>query len=99
MPDDACTSEPDNLSPEWSATVSALPVGTLITGQVIARRPFGVFIRIDHVPRAVGMADIGSMPTGASLPALGDRVSGEVVWHTDHNHEVRIRLSDWIDHS
>ncbi|MEV5546788.1 hypothetical protein AB0L35_11785 [Streptomyces sp. NPDC052309] len=78
--------------------MSALPVGTLITGRVTARRPFGVFIRIDHVPHAVGMADIGSMPAGASLPAPGERVSGEVVWHTGHNHQVRIRLSTWAGH-
>ncbi|WAZ24354.1 hypothetical protein STRCI_005766 [Streptomyces cinnabarinus] len=95
---------PDDPSPEqvrraWPATVSALPVGTRVTGQVVIRRPFGVFLRIDGVPHAVGLADIGSMPPDASLPALGSRVSGEVVWHTDHNHQVRIRLSEWIDHS
>jgi hypothetical protein len=89
---------PEQIRREWSATVSALPVGTRITGQVFSRRAFGVFIRIDHAPNAVGLADIGSMPPGASLPTLGAQVSGEVVWHTDHNHEVRIRLSEWIDH-
>ncbi|MER5357372.1 hypothetical protein [Streptomyces sp. NPDC002785] len=90
---------PEQVRREWSATVAALPVGTRITGQVIDRRPFGVFIRIDDAPNALGLADIGSMPPGASLPALGDQVSGEVVWHTDHNNQVRIRLSEWIDHS
>ncbi|MFD7284071.1 hypothetical protein ACFV80_45650 [Streptomyces sp. NPDC059862] len=94
-PDDP---SPEQIRREWSATVSALPVGTRINGQVIVRRPFGVFIRIDDVPNAIGLADIGSMPPGASLPALGARVSGEVVWHTDHNCEVRIRLSEWFDH-
>ncbi|WP_455354664.1 hypothetical protein [Streptomyces sp. SYSU K217416] len=94
---------PDEPSPEqvrraWSATMSALPVGTRITGQVVGREPFGIFIRIDDAPSAVGMADIGSMPHDASLPALGAQVSGEVVWHTDHNHEVRIRLSEWLEH-
>lgn len=33
---------PEQVRREWSATVSALPVGTRITGQVIDRRPFGV---------------------------------------------------------
>ncbi|MEU2899943.1 hypothetical protein ABZ666_28890 [Streptomyces sp. NPDC007056] len=51
------------------------------------------------MPHAVGLADIGSMPPGASLPALRTQVSGEVVWHTDRNHQVRIRLSEWIDHN
>ncbi|GAA2511787.1 hypothetical protein GCM10010406_54980 [Streptomyces thermolineatus] len=89
----------EQVAREWSATVSALPVGTRITGQVIGRQPFGVFIRIDGVPNAVGLADIGSMPPSASLPALRTPISGEVVWHTEHNHEVRIRLSEWTDHS
>ncbi|MEU1202373.1 hypothetical protein ABZ446_40005 [Streptomyces sp. NPDC005813] len=83
----------------WSATVSALPVGTRITGQVVARRPFGVFLRIDDVPHALGLADIGSMPPGVSLPALGAQVGGEVVWHADHNYQVRIRLSEWLAHN
>ncbi|MEU9864186.1 hypothetical protein AB0D99_25255 [Streptomyces sp. NPDC047971] len=81
----------------WGATVAALPVGARVEGRVVGCRPFGVFLRIDGVPDAVGLADIGSMPAGACLPALGDRVSGQVVWHTDHNHQVRIRLNEWID--
>ncbi|WP_406355433.1 hypothetical protein OHB56_23120 [Streptomyces sp. NBC_01635] len=89
----------EQIRQEWPATVAALPVGTRITGQVVDCQPFGVFIRIDDVPNALGLADIGSMPPGASLPALGAQVSGKVVWHTDYNYEVRIRLSEWIDHS
>ena len=95
-PDDP---SPEQVRREWSATVTALPVGTHITGQVIDRRPFGVFIRIDDVPNALGLADIGSMPNGASLPAQGAQISGKVVWHTDHSYQVRIRLSEWLDHS
>ncbi|MEV4976432.1 hypothetical protein [Streptomyces scopuliridis] len=90
---------PEQVRREWSATVCALPVGTRVTGQVVGLQPFGVFVRIDYVPNALGLADIGSMPPGASLPALGAQVSGEVVWHTDHNYQVRIRLSEWIDHN
>ncbi|MGD1217073.1 MULTISPECIES: hypothetical protein [Streptomyces] len=89
---------PEQIRRSWPATVSALPVGTRITGQVVDRRPFGVFLRIDDVPHALGLADIGSMPPGASLPALGARISGVVVWHADHNHQVRIRLSEWLAH-
>ncbi|GGR80367.1 RNA-binding protein [Streptomyces rubiginosohelvolus] len=83
---------------EWSATKAALPVGTRITGQVIIRRHFGVFLRIVGAPNALGMADIGSMPPHARLPALGAQVSGEVVSHTEHNRQVRIRLGEWNDH-
>ncbi|GAA5021727.1 S1 domain-containing protein [Streptomyces siamensis] len=88
----------EQIRRSWSATVSALPIGTRITGQVVDRRPFGVFLRIDGVPNALGLADIGSMPHGLSLPALGAQVSGEVVWHTDHNYQVRIRLGEWLAH-
>ncbi|KES06540.1 hypothetical protein BU52_14080 [Streptomyces toyocaensis] len=98
MTDDAWPDAPtyEQIRRAWPATVAAQPVGTRVTGQVIERRPFGVFLRIDEVPLAVGLADIGSMPSGASLPVQGDRIRGEVVWHTDHNHQVRVRLSEWI---
>ncbi|MGW7050489.1 hypothetical protein [Streptomyces sp. NPDC054887] len=100
MTEDVWPDEPsaEQVRREWSATVSALPVGTRITGQVFECRPFGVFIRIDGAPSAIGLADIGSMPSGASLPSLGAQVGGEVVWHTDHNHQVRIRLNEWLGH-
>ncbi|MFJ6908285.1 hypothetical protein ACWERF_29455 [Streptomyces griseoluteus] len=78
----------------WAATVAALPVGTLITGEVIGRQPFGVFIRIDGVPAAVALAEITAMPPGMELPAIGASVEGEVIWHA-HNHQVRVRLNEW----
>jgi hypothetical protein len=36
----------------WGATVAALPLGSRITGQVVGRLPFGVFVRIEGVPDA-----------------------------------------------
>jgi hypothetical protein len=78
----------------WAATVAALPVGTHITGEVIGRQPFGVFIRMDGVPNAVALAEITAMPLGMELPALGASVEGEVFWHA-HNHQVRVRLDEW----
>ncbi|MEU0838146.1 hypothetical protein ABZ370_01560 [Streptomyces sp. NPDC005962] len=78
----------------WSATVAALPVGAHVTGQVIGRQPFGVFIRIDGVPDAVALAEITAMPQGMELPALGASVGGEVFWHA-HNCQVRVRLDEW----
>ena len=78
----------------WATTVAALPVGTRITGQVVGRRPFGVFIRVDGVPDAVALAEIAGMPLGTELPALGATVAGEVFWHA-HNHQVRVRLDEW----
>lgn len=78
----------------WAATVAALPVGTHITGEVIGRQPFGVFIRIDGVPNAVAPAEITAMPLGMELPALEVSIEGEVFWHA-HNHQVRVRLDEW----
>ncbi|MFC1415601.1 hypothetical protein [Streptacidiphilus cavernicola] len=76
----------------WAATCRALPLGTQITGEVIGHQPFGVFLRIDAVPDALGLAEIISMPREAALPQLGERVGGEVLGHADHNCQVRIRL-------
>jgi hypothetical protein len=85
----------DVVRESWAATVAALPVGTRITGEVVRRLPFGVFIRIDGVPEAVGLAEITSMPLGMELSALGAFVSGEVYWHDTRNHQVRVRLDEW----
>ncbi|MEV5170469.1 hypothetical protein AB0L10_05090 [Streptomyces flaveolus] len=80
----------------WAATVAALPVGTRITGVLIGRQRFGVFIRIDGLPNAVALAEITAMPHGMDLPALGAFVSGEVIWHATHNHQVKVRLDEWL---
>ncbi|MEU1001371.1 hypothetical protein [Streptomyces tibetensis] len=77
------------------ATVAALPARSQITGAVIGRQPFGVFIRIDGVPDAIALAEITRMPLGMDLPALGASVSGEVYWHDDRHHQVRVRLDEW----
>ncbi|MFI6659441.1 hypothetical protein ACIBL8_28355 [Streptomyces sp. NPDC050523] len=82
----------------WAATIAALPVGARITGELIGRQPFGVFIRIEGVPAAVALAEITAMPQGMDLSALGAFVTGEVFWHA-HNHQVRVRLDEWRDAS
>ncbi|AKG43267.1 hypothetical protein SXIM_18830 [Streptomyces xiamenensis] len=38
-----------------------------------------------------GVADAAR--DGAAGP--GERVAGEVYWHTDHNHQVLLRLDAW----
>jgi ribosomal protein S1 len=76
----------------WTATCQALPVGTPVTGEVIGRQPFGVFLTIDGIPDAVGLAEIITMPREAALPQMGERVHGEVIDHADHNCQVRIKL-------
>ncbi|WP_181320710.1 RNA-binding protein [Saccharothrix carnea] len=78
----------------WSATVAALPVGAPIAGEVIGRQPFGVFIRIDGAPDAVGLAEVTTMPREGELPPMGARITGTVVSHAEHNHQVRVRLAN-----
>lgn len=90
------TRHPDvpGQSPEevWTATLAALPLGTSVAGEVVARQPFGVFIRVDGVPNAMALAEITAMPEGMGPPALGVRIRGEVIDHVEHNHQVRVRL-------
>jgi hypothetical protein len=79
----------------WPTTVAALPLGIPISGEVIGRQPFGVFVQIDGLPEAMALAEITAMPRDARLPVLGARVTGRVIWHADHNHQVKIRLTEW----
>ncbi|WP_206697806.1 hypothetical protein [Streptomyces sp. WAC00263] len=94
-PDRSQVPASDAIVRSWPATVSALPVGSLVSGRVIGRRPFGVFLLLDGVSNAVGLAEITAMPHHMELPAMGATVAGEVIWHADHNRQVKIRLDEW----
>ncbi|MEV6480746.1 hypothetical protein [Streptomyces sp. NPDC051576] len=85
----------EDIDRSWPATVSALPLGSHVTGRVVGRQPFGVFLLLDGAPNAVGLAEITAMPHPMELPDLGATVAGEVIWHADHNRQVKIRLDDW----
>ncbi|KOX03453.1 hypothetical protein [Streptomyces sp. NRRL B-3648] len=85
----------DMVRRSWAATVAALPVGTRVTGKVLRRQPFGIFIRIEGVPDAVGLAEITAMPLGMELPAPRASVAGVVYWLDARNHQVRVRLDEW----
>lgn len=82
----------------WPETVRSLPVGTSITGEVIGRQRFGVFLSVDGQPEAVGLARVDRMPRCMELPLVGQFVTGEVVWHAEHNHQVGIVLREWAEH-
>lgn len=83
----------DRVRNAWPTTVAALPVGTTVTGVVIGRQPFGVFVTIDGIPDAAGLAEVIGFPPTIRLPMIGAHVSGEVTAHADHNHQVRLRLT------
>jgi ribosomal protein S1 len=76
----------------WAEMIEALPVGSVVTGEVIGRQPFGVFVAISAIPGAIGLAEITSMPRDAVLPLVGNVVCGVVIDHAAHNHQVRLRL-------
>jgi hypothetical protein len=88
---------PEDIQLAWPATKAALPIGTTVTGKVIGRQPFGVFVQIDGVTDALGLAEIFAAPPGTVPPPLGFLISGHVVAHADHNCQVRLRLNDWGD--
>ncbi|MEU8785868.1 S1 RNA-binding domain-containing protein [Streptomyces sp. NPDC048637] len=82
----------------WTETVRSLPVGTPITGEVTGRQPFGAFLSIDGRSEAVGLARVDRMPRCRELPTVGQLVTGEVVWHAAHHHQVGIVLREWAEH-
>ncbi|MDI6105938.1 RNA-binding protein [Actinoplanes sp. NEAU-A12] len=82
----------ERAADRWEETVAALPDGVAVTGQVIGRQPFGVFVEIDGVSDVMGLAEVTTMPPGAVLPAVGTIVQGAVIDHTAHNHQVRLLL-------
>jgi hypothetical protein len=63
---------------------------------VVARQPFGVFVRFGGVPDALGLAEITAMARNAILPEVGTAVSGEVIQHAEHNYQIKLRISDSV---
>ncbi|WP_371785733.1 hypothetical protein [Streptosporangium subroseum] len=45
-----------------------------------------------HDSRLTGRR-ITAMPVDFDLPGMGAEVVGEVIWHAEHNHQVKIRLT------
>ncbi|MEV7521357.1 S1 RNA-binding domain-containing protein [Streptomyces sp. NPDC091371] len=82
----------------WPETVRKLPVGTRITGEVIGRQRFGVFLAVDDCPGAMGLARVSEMPRCMELPMPGQRVTGQVAWHSDREYQVGVVLGEWAEH-
>ncbi|MFD9880228.1 hypothetical protein ACFWZT_02030 [Streptomyces alboflavus] len=97
-PDGSLVPASDIMERSWAEAVSALPLGSHVRARVIGRQPFGVFLLFDGVPNAVGLAEITAMPLHMELPALGTAVAGEVIWHADHNRQVKVCLDEWRVH-
>ncbi|WP_319463959.1 hypothetical protein [Micromonospora sp. RTP1Z1] len=81
----------DRARRSWPQTIAALPVGLDISGRVLARMRFGVFVEIEGQPDAVGLLEVTQLPAGRELPAVGEVIDGVVSDHVTHNHQVRLR--------
>lgn len=87
----------DSVQPRaWRDVTLSMPIGTRISGRVVGRQPFGVFLLLDGQSDVVGLAEITSMPIGMHLPLVGEVVSGRVIAHTERNRQIKIRLDDWV---
>jgi predicted RNA-binding protein with RPS1 domain len=84
----------ETAAESWAATAEALPQGSRVTGRVIGRQPFGMFVDISGTPEAIGLAEITSMPHDAVLPSVGAIVRCSVIGYAEHNHQVKLRLDD-----
>lgn len=81
----------------WERKISELPVGKQVSGEVIGRQAFGVFICIDQQPKALGLAEVTRMPRGMVLPSVGSRVNAKVLWHNNANFQVKLILREWTE--
>lgn len=83
---------------EWAATERQFPIGSTVTGTVDKVAPFGIFISVEGVHHGAAFADVAGMHHGGAdgstviWPEVGDSVTGVVVEHTEHNHQLKLHL-------
>ncbi|MGE3407532.1 MAG: hypothetical protein AB7I37_12005 [Pirellulales bacterium] len=86
--------ESDERSQAWQDIKSSLQVGSLVSGRVVARRAFGVFVDIGlgfpALILVVKLNDAEKAPyTSMEMyPAIGDTVEGRVCAFADHNRQI-----------
>jgi ribosomal protein S1 len=82
----------------WHEAKIAYPVGSLISGRVKVRYPYGVFLEVEDLPEVTVFVDVVSYNPGNSasepvqLPEVGEPVEGVVVQHVDRDRQVRVRV-------
>ncbi|MET9194280.1 hypothetical protein ABZX60_13415 [Streptomyces olivaceus] len=82
----------------WSDLKEMLPVGMLVTGEVVDVRSFGVIFRIAEYPDVVAVADTISILWRDDIalrekwPTKGDVLAASIVGHTEHNRQIKLRL-------
>ena len=63
----------------WNETVSRLSIGDRITGTVVGRQHFGVFLTVNEVVGAMAEAEIVNIPNDMELPRISESVTGKVI--------------------
>ncbi|MFE7327551.1 hypothetical protein ACFU8W_21625 [Streptomyces sp. NPDC057565] len=85
-------------SEEWDAAKRKYPYGSTVHGAVDEVTPFGIFISVEGVQGSCTFADVAGMRHGGAdgstviWPELGEAVTGVVVEHTEHNHQLKLHL-------
>jgi ribosomal protein S1 len=93
---------PTPAESEWPAIKQRFPVGTEVTGVVISRQAFGIFLELGG--GALALIERPSMQWRSDAdpmasPPLGMEVRGTVIGHADYNRQVRVEAPDpWVRH-
>jgi len=86
----------------WPAIKARFPVGSEVTGVVIARQPFGVFADLGN--GALALMERPSMPwrpdyRRMTSPDVGAAMRGTVVDYMENNRQIRLVAPDpWSAH-
>ncbi len=92
--------ESEEKSQAWLDTKSSLQVGSLVSGKVVARRQFGVFVDIGlDFPALILVvklrnADKTPYTSMEMYPAIGDTVEARVYAFADHNRQIGLSQLD-----
>jgi ribosomal protein S1 len=89
----------------WRSAKARYPLGSLLTGTVVHRAPFGVFLRIDigHVHAVLEIGCFADAPASDSerpsslgprlalrYPDLGEVVTTTVLGYREDNHQIYV---------
>jgi ribosomal protein S1 len=95
---------------EWDALITAYPPGTPVSGEVVSRQVFGVFVRIDQFPEVTALLEIvhfgllvadpqHRIQFPADYPAVGIRIKARVLAWCLKPKDVRLTQLTHLDWS
>ena len=82
---------------EWERIQKALPIGTRITGTVVAHKLFGIFVSINKVPfkglrEVINFKDEQERVTPADYPEVGQFIDAVIVGFQDIGRQIRLSI-------